>query len=97
MSLYESSDSTAVHLDLDIGFSNEQTHEIPKAATIHEGIELIAVIGMSLRFPQDAISPESFWNKLMESKSAQTKVPNERYNVDAFYRSGNLKTGMVRQ
>ena len=47
----------------------------------------IAVIGMGLRFPQDATSPEKFWDMLMEGRSARTEVPTERYNVDSHYRS----------
>lgn len=47
----------------------------------------IAVIGMALRFPQDATSPEKFWEMLIDGRSARTEVPKERYNVDSHYRS----------
>jgi hypothetical protein len=43
--------------------------------------EAVAVIGLSLRFPQDASSPAEFWNMLMEGKSARTEVPKDRYHV----------------
>lgn len=47
----------------------------------------IAVIGMALRFPQDATSSEKFWEMLVDGRSARTEVPKERYNVDSHYRS----------
>ena len=45
----------------------------------------VAIIGLSLRFPQDAVTPASFWKMLLEGRSAATKVPADRFNVDAFY------------
>ena len=48
-------------------------------------MEDIAIIGFSLRFPQDAVSPESFWDMLVEGRSAATEVPASRFNIDAFY------------
>jgi hypothetical protein len=51
----------------------------------HDLIEPIAVIGFSLKFPQDATSAESFWKMLMEGRSAMTKVPENRFNVDSFH------------
>lgn len=50
-------------------------------------VQPIAVIGMALRFPQDATSPEKFWEMLMDGRSARTEVPKQRYNVDSYYRS----------
>ena len=48
-------------------------------------IEPIAVVGFSLRFPQDATSPETFWRMLTEGRCAMTDFPKDRMNVDAFY------------
>lgn len=47
----------------------------------------IAVIGMALKFPQDATSPEKFWEMLTNGRSARTEVPKDRYHVDSYYRS----------
>ena len=47
--------------------------------------EPIAVVGMSLRFPGEATSVESFWRMLCEERSAMTEFPPERFNIDAFY------------
>ena len=48
-------------------------------------LEPIAIIGFSLRYPQDATSPASFWELLKEKRCAMTELPKDRFNVDAFY------------
>ena len=48
-------------------------------------MEDIAIIGFSLRFPQDAVSPQSFWDMIAEGRSAVSEVPEDRFNIDAFY------------
>lgn len=58
-------------------------------------IEPIAVIGLSLKFPQEAKSSESFWGMLVEGRSAMTDVPNDRFNIDAFYHPDNSRPGTV--
>ena len=47
--------------------------------------EPIAIIGFALKFPQDAATPESFWQLMAEARSAMTEWPPERLNIDAFY------------
>jgi hypothetical protein len=46
--------------------------------------EPIAIIGLATKFPGDAANTEAFWETLIEKRSALSKVPAERYNVDAF-------------
>ena len=58
-------------------------------------MEDIAIIGFSLRFPQDAVSAESFWNMLVEGRSAATEVPETRFNIDAFYHPDPDRMGSV--
>lgn len=48
-------------------------------------LEPIAVVGMALKFPQDATTAESFWQMLLDGRSAMTEVPKDRWNIDAFY------------
>ena len=56
------------------------------AVTIdQDALEPIAVLGFSVNFPQDAISAASFWQMLGEGRSAMTEVPQNRFNVNAFY------------
>ncbi|KAH8429841.1 type I polyketide synthase [Aspergillus melleus] len=45
----------------------------------------IAVVGFSLRFPQDADSTESFWEMLSQGKNAMTDFPSTKFNIDAFH------------
>lgn len=72
-------------------------HHIPNGHSITNGecnaqlssitdvTEPIAIIGFSLRFPQDAISAEAFWEMLVEKRNAMTDWPEERLNLEAFY------------
>ena len=45
----------------------------------------IAIVGFSLKFPQEATSPEAFWEMLVERRCSMTEWPKERLNLDAFY------------
>lgn len=58
--------------------------------------EDVAVIGIAIKFPQDATSTESFWNMLMDRRSALTDVPKDRYNIDAFWSPDASEPGTVR-
>lgn len=49
------------------------------------GNESLAVIGMSIKFPQDANSIEGFWNMLMQKKHTKTGFPESRMNAEAFH------------
>lgn len=51
----------------------------------HKEHEAIAIVGFSLKFPQDADSAEGFWELLVNGRSALTEIPPERFNIDAFY------------
>ncbi|OJJ67584.1 hypothetical protein ASPBRDRAFT_135268 [Aspergillus brasiliensis CBS 101740] len=45
----------------------------------------IAVCGFSLKFPQDATTPEALWEMLLQRRCAMTEFPADRVNVDGFY------------
>ncbi|KAI0884321.1 uncharacterized protein GGS22DRAFT_194853 [Annulohypoxylon maeteangense] len=45
----------------------------------------IAIVGISGRFPGDATTPSKLWDLVTAKKSARTDVPENRYNIDAFY------------
>lgn len=47
--------------------------------------EPLAIVGFSLKFPQDAVSEEGFWDMLLKARMAQTEIPKDRLNIDAFY------------
>ena len=48
-------------------------------------MEPIAIVGMAIRFPREIDSLEAFWDMLVAGRSAWSKIPDDRFNVDAFY------------
>lgn len=55
----------------------------------------IAIVGFSVKFPQDATSEEAFWDLLLERRSTVTQVPEDRWNNNAFYKPDGNKAGTV--
>lgn len=49
----------------------------------------IAICGFSIKFPQDATSPNAFWKMMMEKRCAMTDFPEDRVCVDGFHSSKN--------
>ncbi|CRK25252.1 hypothetical protein BN1723_013551, partial [Verticillium longisporum] len=58
-------------------------------------MEPIAIIGMDLKFPGDATNAESFWDMLMEGRSALREIPTDRFNVSAFYHPDPERAGSL--
>lgn len=59
---------------------------------------LIAIIGLSCRFPGDAVNPSEFWELLKNGKDAFSSS-SDRYNAEAFYHpkgSGNRQNTIPR-
>ena len=48
-------------------------------------LEPIAVIGFAARLPQDATTAEAFWQMLCDGRDARTEIPQDRFNIEAFY------------
>lgn len=61
-----------------------------------EVLEPIAIIGMSHKFPQEAIDNDSFWKMLLNQRCASTELPRDRLNIDAFYDPDPKKQNRVR-
>ncbi|KAF2093095.1 fatty acid synthase S-acetyltransferase [Rhizodiscina lignyota] len=55
--------------------------------------EPIAVVGLDLKFPGDATSPEEFYKMLIAGRSARSETPKDRYNVEAFYHPDPERAG----
>lgn len=55
----------------------------------------IAIIGMSCRFPGDAINPEKLWEFCANAKSAWSEIPKSRFNQEAWYHPSKENPGTV--
>ncbi|KAK4200731.1 thiolase-like protein [Triangularia verruculosa] len=49
----------------------------------------IAICGFSIKFPQEATTPEAFWEMICKKRCAMTDFPPDRLNLDGFYRKNN--------
>ena len=61
-----------------------------------ELLEPIAVIGFSLKFPQEATTAQSFWTMLQEKRCAMTEWPRDRLNLDAYHHLDKNRNDTVR-
>lgn len=55
----------------------------------------IAVVGMSFRGPADATNVENLWKMIVEGREGHSKIPQARWNNDAFYHPDNTRHGTV--
>lgn len=55
----------------------------------------IAIVGLAGRFPGDAENPQKLWDMLAQGRSALSKIPADRFNVDAFYHPHNERQGTI--
>ena len=58
-------------------------------------IKAVAVVGMSLGFPQDVTSSDAFWKILMEQRNTATSFPPSRLNINAMYHPDSGRRGQV--
>ncbi|KAL7656160.1 hypothetical protein ACMYSQ_005275 [Aspergillus niger] len=64
-----------------VAFSGKRAHDAPGESILAP----LAVVGMSLKFPEDATSPEAFWKMLVEGRCVSTEFPSNRMNIDAHH------------
>lgn len=55
----------------------------------------LAIIGLSLKFPGDATTPDAFWQMLIEGRSARTESPRDRFGNDGSYHPASRRQGQV--
>jgi acyl transferase domain-containing protein len=55
----------------------------------------IAIIGMSCRFAGDITDPEKLWHFVANGRSAWSKIPSSRFNVDGIYHPNGMKADTV--
>jgi acyl transferase domain-containing protein len=60
-------------------------------------MEPLAIIGMACQFPQEGDNNENFWKMLMTGKSAMTRVPKNRFNMDGHFHPDVEHGGTVSQ
>ncbi|TGO48534.1 hypothetical protein BCON_0238g00010 [Botryotinia convoluta] len=60
------------------GHNNQITGDDKKSFDKQKVLDPIAVVEISLRFPEDAISEDSFWDLMADQRCASNKFPNER-------------------
>ncbi|KAI0828782.1 polyketide synthase-like protein [Hypoxylon sp. FL0890] len=55
----------------------------------------VCVVGMACRLPGDVRSPVEMWKFLVNTKSAQGRVPTQRFNVNGFYHRDDNRAGTM--
>ncbi|KAF4231532.1 hypothetical protein CNMCM8980_005228 [Aspergillus fumigatiaffinis] len=50
----------------------------------------VAIVGMAMRLPGGVNSEKDFWDFLINKKDGHCKVPEHRYNIDAFYHKDSI-------
>ena len=55
----------------------------------------VAVIGLGLRFPGNASSPDGLWNVLERKESQWSEFPKDRMNIDGYYHPSGDRQGSV--
>ena len=68
------------------------TKQTPSGPISH-GAEPIAIVGAGCRFAGDSSSPPKLWDLLREPRDLSTKIPDSRFNADAFYHPDGLHHG----
>ena len=56
--------------------------------------ELSAIVGMACRVP-GAQNPSKLWDNIVNKRDMQRKMPEDRFNVDAFYNVDGANKGTV--
>ncbi|KAL8846747.1 MAG: hypothetical protein Q9221_008190 [Calogaya cf. arnoldii] len=52
---------------------------------INGTFEPLAVVGLSLKFPEDATTPDAFFQMLLDRRCVMSEWPKDRVNVEAFH------------
>lgn len=78
-------------LTLPIDNSANTRHATPNPANMPqnpcEKYPPIAIVGMAMRLPGGVQTDKEFWELLVNKRDGGCRVPESRYNVDAFYSS----------
>nr|APX43995.1 polyketide synthase [Pestalotiopsis microspora] len=50
-----------------------------------DGEDPVVVCGFSVKLPQDATNPDTFWKLMMDRRCAMTEFPDDRMNMTGFF------------
>ena len=83
--------------DLDWQTYTRQDETSFNKSTTGEGdtVEPIAVVGLSLKFPAEATSAESFWELLMQKRCVSTTFAEDRISLEGVYHSDATRRDTV--
>ncbi|KAH7303833.1 polyketide synthase [Stachybotrys elegans] len=59
------------------------------------GQDPVCIVGLACRLPGGIQSASDFWEFLARGKTAQGRIPAERFNIDGFYDGGNPRTATM--
>lgn len=45
-------------------------------------VKPIAIIGINLKFPGEAVSPQLFWDLILKARNVSKEIPADRFNID---------------
>ncbi|KAI0156750.1 polyketide synthase [Hypoxylon sp. FL1284] len=84
----KSSKSTRVDKDLQ---KMADQHDTSDSSAQLDGNEAdpIAICGFSIKFPEEATSPEALWKMLLERRCAMSEFPADRISSEGFYSEQN--------
>lgn len=75
--------------------STPQSHHTGSEDQGRDAVMPIAIVGLSGRYPGDAANPEKLWDLISNAKSAMSEIPNDRFNVEAFWHPHNERSGTI--
>lgn len=50
-------------------------------------VKPIAIIGINLKFPGEAVSPQHFWDLILSARNVSKEIPADRFNIDGENKS----------
>jgi acyl transferase domain-containing protein len=58
-------------------------------------LEPLAIIGFSVKFPDDATTADAFWRMISERRCASRRFPEDGVNIDFFYHPDSTRADTV--
>lgn len=58
-----------------------------------ENLMPIAIVGMACRLPGDVSTPNDFWRLMSKGRSCWSKIPEDRFNPEAYNHPNPEKKG----